>query len=86
MKSLENLRAEKVINSNMEGKLTITLKDEYKSLASLEDSMKQLFIVAKVTLDDNAEGKDEYETCFIKAENSTVFSVQDAGTGSKKAN
>lgn len=68
MKSLENLRAEKVINSNMEGKLTITLKDEYKSLASLEDSMKQLFIVAKVTLDDNAEGKDEYETCFIKAE------------------
>ena len=30
--------------------------------------MKQLFIVAKVTLDDNAEGKDEYETCFIKAE------------------
>ena len=68
MKSLENLRAEKVINSNMEGKLTITLKDEYKSLAALEDSMKQLFIVAKVTLDDNAEGKDEYETCFIKAE------------------
>lgn len=68
MKSLENLRTEKVINSNMEGKLTITLKDEYKSLASLEDSMKQLFIVAKVTLDDNAEGKDEYETCFIKAE------------------
>ena len=52
----------------MEGKLTITLKDEYKSLAALEDSMKQLFIVAKVTLDDNAEGKDEYETCFIKAE------------------
>ena len=68
MKSLEQLRADKVINSNMEGKLTITLKDEYKSLAALADSMKQLFIVAKVTLDDNAEGKDEYETCYIKAE------------------
>lgn len=68
MKSLELLRSEKVINSNMEAKITIALKENYKDLADMKDSMKQFFIVAKVTIVDDASGLDDYETCALKAE------------------
>lgn len=67
LKSLEGLRNEKIIKSNMETKVTISLKDDYKDLAKLADELKQLFIVAKVELveDDSLE---EYDTCYIKVE------------------
>ncbi|WP_029071182.1 isoleucine--tRNA ligase [Kandleria vitulina] len=68
MKALETLRADKIIKSNMEAKVTIALKDEYKDLVSLQDSMKQFFIVARVVLTADTEGLDEYETSFVKAE------------------
>ncbi len=68
MKSMEVLRTEKVIKSNMEAKLTICLKDEYKDMMKLSDSLKQLFIVAKVQLVEETDGLTEYETAFIKAE------------------
>jgi isoleucyl-tRNA synthetase len=68
MKALEALRADKIIKSNMEAKVTIALKDEYKDLVSLQDSMKQFFIVARVVLTADTEGLDEYETSFVKAE------------------
>ncbi|MEG0593453.1 MAG: class I tRNA ligase family protein, partial [Coprobacillus sp.] len=68
MKSLEDLRNEKVIKSNMEATLTLSLKDEYKDLADLADSLKQLFIVAKVKLVDDTNGLDEFETAYILAE------------------
>ncbi len=70
MKSLEDLRNEKVIKSNMEAKVTICLKDEYKDMAELSDSLKQLFIVAKVVLTDEAQG-NEYETAYITSEKFT---------------
>lgn len=67
LKSLEGLRNEKIIKSNMETKVTVSLKDDYKDLAKLADDLKQLFIVAKVELveDDTLE---EYDTCYIKVE------------------
>ena len=45
---MEGLRNEKLIKSNMETKVTLSLKDEYKDIANLKDDLKQLFIVAKV--------------------------------------
>ncbi|MCD7951260.1 MAG: isoleucine--tRNA ligase [Erysipelotrichaceae bacterium] len=68
MKALENLRNEKIIKSNMEARVIINLKDEYKDMAKLGVSLKQLFIVAKVKFVDNNDGLDEYDTAFIKAE------------------
>ena len=67
MKSLEDLRNEKVIKSNMEAKVTICLKDEYKDMAELADSLKQLFIVAKVVLVEENVG-NEYETAYVASE------------------
>ena len=68
MKSLEDLRNEKVIKSNMEAKLTICLKDEYKDMNELSKQLQQLFIVAKVELVDDSADLNEYETSYIKAE------------------
>lgn len=68
MKALEDLRNEKVIKSNMEAKLTVCLKDEYKDMADLDKDLKQLFIVAKVQLVDNQDGLNEFDTAYIKAE------------------
>ncbi|WP_028043893.1 isoleucine--tRNA ligase [Candidatus Stoquefichus massiliensis] len=68
MKSLEDLRNEKVIKSNMEAKLTICLKDGYQDMSALAEELKQLFIVAKVRLVDSQEGLTEYDTAYIKAE------------------
>lgn len=69
MRSLEALRNDKVIGSNMEARLTISLKDDYKDLASLKNAMKTLFIVARVDLSSSHD--DSYEegtTAFVKAE------------------
>ncbi len=68
MKSTEDLRNEKVIKSNMEAKLTVCLKDEFKDMAALEKELQQLFIVAKVQLVEDSSDLQEYETAFIKAE------------------
>lgn len=68
MKSMEELRTEKIIKSNMEAKLTICFKDEYKDMAQLEESLKQLFIVAKVKVVDDVTDLTEYDTAYIKAE------------------
>lgn len=68
MKALEDLRNEKVIKSNMEAKVTLCLKDEYKDMAKLDDSLKQLFIVAKVKLVDDITELNEFDTAYIKAE------------------
>ena len=68
MKALEDLRNEKVIKSNMEAKLTVCLKDEYKDMADLDKDLKQLFIVAKVQLVDDQDGLNEFDTAYIKAE------------------
>ncbi len=67
LKSMEGLRNEKIIKSNMETKVTLSLKDEYKPLAKLADELKQLFIVAKVELVDD-DTLEEYDTCYIKVE------------------
>lgn len=67
----------------METKVTLSLKDEYKDIANLKDDLKQLFIVAKVELVDDTT-LEEYETSYIKVENSTVYNVQDVGTISMK--
>lgn len=67
LKALEGLRNEKVIKSNMEAKVTISLKDGFKDIASMLNDLKQLFIVAKVELvDDNS--LEEYDSAFIKVE------------------
>ncbi|MCD7892442.1 MAG: isoleucine--tRNA ligase [Erysipelotrichaceae bacterium] len=68
MKALENLRNEKVIKSNMEARVIIHLKDEYKDMADLGVALKQLFIVAKVKFVDSNDGLDEYDSAYIKAE------------------
>ena len=60
LKSMEGLRNEKLIKSNMETKVTLSLKDEYKDIANLKDDLKQLFIVAKVELVDDTT-LEEYE-------------------------
>ena len=67
LKSMEGLRNEKLIKSNMETKVTLSLKDEYKDIANLKDDLKQLFIVAKVELVDDTT-LEEYETSYIKVE------------------
>jgi len=67
LRSMEALRNEKIIKSNMETKVTLSLKDEYKDMAQLADDLKQLFIVAKVELVDD-DTLDEYDTCYIKVE------------------
>ena len=70
-KSLELLRADKIIKSNMEAVVTVSLKDEYKVIADFEDSLKQLLIVADVRFVDDVEGLNEYATAYIKAEKAT---------------
>ena len=67
LKVLETLRNDKVIKSNMEAKVFISLKDEFKDMAKLADDLKQLFIVAKVELvEDNS--LEEFDSAYIKAE------------------
>lgn len=66
LKSLELLRDEKVIKSNMEAIVSLALKDDYKDLESLKDSLKQLLIVAKVEFVDDKTDLVEYETSHIK--------------------
>lgn len=67
LRALEGLRNDKVIKSNMEAKVTISLKEEFKDMASMLEDLKQLFIVAKVELvDDNSLA--EYDTAYIKVE------------------
>ena len=54
LKSMEGLRNEKLIKSNMETKVTLSLKDEYKDIANLKDVFKTIIYCAKVELvDDN---------------------------------
>ena len=67
LKVLETLRNDKVIKSNMEAKVFISLKDEFKDMAKLADDLKRLFIVAKVELvEDNS--LEEFDSAYIKAE------------------
>lgn len=68
MRSLETLRNEKVIKSNLEAKITLVLKEDYQEVASLKDELKQLFIVSKVHLVDDVTDLQECETCYVKAE------------------
>ena len=68
MKALEELRNNKEIKSNMEAKVVLSLKDDYKDLLDLEDQFNTLFITAKVELTDNHEGLTEYESAYLKAE------------------
>lgn len=68
LRSLEGLRNDKVIKSNLEAKITLSLKDEYQEVASLGDELKQLFIVSKVKLVDANDDLEEMDTCYIKAE------------------
>ncbi len=68
LKSMEELRAEKVIKSNMEAKLTICLKDEYQDMKELIPSLAQLFIVAKVEVVSETDGLEEFDSAYIKAE------------------
>ncbi|MDD8048550.1 MAG: isoleucine--tRNA ligase [Thomasclavelia sp.] len=67
MKSLEALRNDKVIKSNMEAKVTISLKEDYQELTELDADLKQLFIVAKVKLVDD-KSLEEFDSAYIKAE------------------
>ena len=68
LKSLEELRNEKVIKSNMEAKVTICLKESYQDMDALKDVLKQLFIVAKVVLVNDTTNLEEYETAYIHSE------------------
>ena len=52
----------------MEAKVTLCLKDEYKEMADLANSLKQLFIVAKVKLVEDNQTLNEFDTAYIKAE------------------
>ena len=67
MKALEGLRNEKIIKSNMEAKVTISLKDEFKEMASMLADLKQLFIVAKVDLVKDSS-LEEFDSAYIKVE------------------
>ena len=67
LRALEGLRNDQVIKSNMEAKVTLTLKEGYQDVAQLADDLKQLFIVAKVQLSDNKE-LPEYDTSYIQVE------------------
>lgn len=67
LRALEGLRNDQVIKSNMEAKVTLTLKEDYQDVAQLADDLKQLFIVAKVQLSDNKE-LPEYDTSYIQVE------------------
>ena len=87
MRSLEALRNDKVIGSNMEARLTISLKDDYKDLASLKNAMKTLFIVARVDLSALMMIlMKKVQLLSSKPKNSVAYSVQDAVTTSMKTN
>lgn len=66
LKALENLRNEKVIKSNMEAKVFLSLKDGYKKIGSMTD-LKQLFIVAKVEITKERD-YEEFDSAFVKVE------------------
>ncbi len=66
LKALEGLRNEKIIKSNMEAKVYLSLKDEYKAIGEMAD-LNKLFIVAKVELVDD-ETMTEYDSAFVKVE------------------
>ena len=66
LKALENLRIEKVIKSNMEAKVYLSLKDGYLEIASMKD-LNQLFIVAKVEI-TTATDYEEFDSSFVKVE------------------
>ena len=68
LKALENKRNEKVIGKSLEAKLTISLKDEFKDILELNDSLKQMFIVSKCEVTDEHDGFEEFETSYIKVE------------------
>ncbi len=68
LKALEDLRNEKIIKSNMEAQVTLCLKDEYKDMSELENSLKQLFIVAKVKLVESSEDLTEFDSAYMKVQ------------------
>ena len=51
----------------MEAKVTISLKDEFKEMASMLADLKQLFIVAKGELVKDSS-LEEFDSAYIKVE------------------
>src|SRR5699024_8185274 len=68
LKSLEELRNEKDIKSNMEAKVTLCLKETYQNMSILKDVLKQLYIVGKVQIVNDSTNREEYETAYIHSE------------------
>lgn len=65
LKAIEIIRNEKVVGSSLEAKVVICLKEEYKDMAMLSDTLKQFFIVSHVQLVDEQQGLEEYDSSFI---------------------
>ena len=68
LKSLEEARAKQIIGSSQEAKVSIYFKDSsYKELMNKfsKELISKLFVVSDLFIDDNKEGKEEYQTSFI---------------------
>ncbi len=67
LKALEEKRSEKVIGSSLDADVTIGCNgDAYELLSSFDQqSLNQLFIVSKVTLTNNLENLNKYDTVSV---------------------
>ena len=68
LKALEEKRNEKVIGKSLEAKVYLSLKEDYKDVEALKDTLKLMFIVSKCELVENHEGFEEFDTSFVKVE------------------
>lgn len=68
LKALEIARNEKIIGKSLEAKVTLALKENTADVATLNDSLKQLFIVSKVTLTDDHSDLEEFGSSYVRVE------------------
>lgn len=68
LKALEVKRNDKVIGKSLEAKVYLSLKEDYKDVLALKDTLKLMFIVSKCEVVEDHEGLEEFETSYIKVE------------------
>jgi len=73
LKSLEDLRKEKIIKTSLEAEIKILVKDSsvVKILKDMGDDLKRFLQVAKVEFTDSEEGLVQYDNSFISSQRSS---------------
>ena len=68
LKALENKRNDKVIGKSLEAKVTLALKPEFKSVETLKETLKLMFIVSKCEVVEEGTGLEEFDSSYIGIE------------------